>query len=111
MRLLVGTVSLVLLAGCATTFRPWNLSEIHEGMDRSEVVQVLGEPDFTEMADGEEQLHYLYQEDYNPSANATPFYAQDSNMAFRDLEKRTAFKEYEYVVVLVDGKVVRYSEL
>ena len=104
-------MALLLITGCATTFRPWNLSRVHEGMDRSEVVQILGEPDFTEIKDGTEQMHYSYQEDYNPGANTTPFYAENTEMAFRELEKGTAFKEYEYVVILADGKVVNYLEL
>ena len=43
--------------------------------------------------------------------NRIPFYNQDMNRAFRDLNTKQAFKEYEYVVILVDGKVINYKEL
>jgi len=105
-------LALVLVAaGCSTTFRPWNLSEIDEGMDRTQVVQVLGKPDFSESKDGAEHLHYLYREDYNPSSAAVPFYNENTERAFRDLENEAVFREYEYVVILVDGKVINYKEL
>ena len=111
MRYVLPVVAFLLVSGCATPFRPWNLSEIKEGMDRAQVVQILGNPDFTETKDGTEQLHYLYQEDYNPSSTPVPFSGQNSEMAYRDLDNDKAFRQYEYVVILSDGKVINYKEI
>jgi len=111
MRYLLPAVAFLLVSGCATAFRPWNLSEIEEGMDRTQVVALLGNPDFTEAKDGTEQLHYLYREDYNPSSTPVPFSDQNSDKVYRDLDNEKAFKQYEYVVILSDGKVINYKEL
>ncbi len=111
MRYLLPLVAVLLVSGCSTTFRPWNLSEVQEGMDREQVVAILGNPDFTEIKDGTEQLHYLYQEDYNPSSTPVPFADQNSESAYRELNNENAFKQYEYVVILADGKVINYKEL
>ena len=108
---LPGLVAALLLAGCATTFRPWNLSAVHEGMERSEVIQILGEPDYVEMKDGAEHLHYSYEEDYNPSSATVPFYETDTERAFEDLNTLRAFQRYEYEVILVDDQVINYKEL
>ena len=102
---------LALLAGCATTFRPWKLSEIKEGMDRAQVTEVLGEPDSIEMKNNAEFLYYSYRENYNaPSANSD-FRAYDANREFRELQIQSSFNEYKYVVKMVDGKVQTYKEL
>lgn len=103
--------TLVLLMGCATTFRPWNLSEISEGMDRAQVVQILGEPDSTEQKEGEELLYYSYREDRSPSFQNDTIQAYEAN---RDIEKqqiKKSLEEYKYVVTLVDGKVANYKEI
>ncbi len=107
--LLLGVVLSV--AGCSTPFRPWNLSDVHEGMSRDQVAQVLGVPDFTEVKDGAEQWHYIYQEDFTPSLSAEPFYDTNTERAFRELTSERVFKQYEYVVILVDGKMINYKEL
>lgn len=99
------------MAGCTTPFRPWNLSDVHEGMDRDQVVRLLGNPDSTEVEDGAENLHYIYREDYNPTMKVDPFSDTDPERAFRDLNSQRMFKKFEYVVILVDGKVSNYKEL
>ncbi|MEN8255034.1 MAG: outer membrane protein assembly factor BamE [Verrucomicrobiota bacterium] len=104
--------SLALLVGCATTFRPWLLSEIEEGMERAQVVRILGEPDFAEMKNGAEFLHYSYRENHNPSISSDlsdPHYDLDRN-AWKKKVQRT-LKEYRYAVKLVEGKVQSYKEL
>lgn len=111
MRYFLACVVILLVAGCSTTFRPWSLSEIKEGMDRDQVVRILGNPDSTEFKNGGEHLHYLYQEDRSSAPDSVPFYDQNSELAFRDLNNRRIFKQYEYVVILVDGKVINYKEL
>ncbi len=108
--LLLLAVALI-IAGCATPFRPWNLSEIREGMARRQVETVLGSPDYTETKDGADYLHYIYQEDYNPMSTANAFPDMDNDRAFKDLNSERIFKKYEYVVILVDGKVINYKEL
>lgn len=101
--------SLVLITSCATTFRPWKLSEVQEGMNRSQVITILGEPDLSFATNGTEHLQYTYREDYNPSMD--PMTEFDAERALSDLEKRQAFKEYSYEVILVDGKVINYKEI
>lgn len=103
-------VACLIISGCTTTFRPWNLSQIHEGMGREQVVMILGDPDFTEVRNGVEEMHYSYQEDYNPSAASIPFYDEKTDMAFRDLENGRRFRQYEYVVTLEKGTVTGYEE-
>jgi len=107
----VAVVSLALLAGCATTFRPWLLSEIEEGMDRAQVVRILGEPDSVEMGNGEESLHYSYSENYNPPLADDSSHAYEANRRFREQHARKSLKVHRYVVKLVDGKVQSYKEL
>lgn len=103
---------LVLLVGCATTFRPWKLSEVQEGMDKSQVVKILGEPDSVEMKEGAEFLHYAYSEDYNPTPASADIQPSDAvALSLRDQEIKKSFKEYRYVVKLVDGKVQTYKEI
>lgn len=104
-------LALVLLAGCATPFRPWKLSEIAEGMDRTQVVQVLGEPDFVETKDGAELLHYSYIENYNPPLSDDSNHFHEPRRGFQNRLERPSLKEYRYVVELVDGKVQNYKEL
>ncbi len=111
MRYFTALVIVLLISSCTTTFRPWNLSAIKAGMDRAQVVHILGKPDATEMKDGSEYLHYIYQEDFNPSPASVPFYDQNSERVFRDLNDRSSFKQYEYVVILADGQVINYKEL
>jgi len=104
-------VALVLLVGCATTFRPWKLSEVEEGMDRAQVVGILGEPDSVEMKDGAEFLHYTYTEDYNPAPANIDIQATDTTRALREQQFKRSLKEYKYAVKLVDGKVLDYKDL
>jgi len=105
-------MALVLLAGCATTFRPWKLSEVEEGMDRAHVVGILGEPDSAEMKDGAEFLYYSYREDYNPtSSDGINIRSDGPDQKLRDQQVKNSLKEYHYSVKLVNGKVQNYKEL
>jgi len=106
-------VALLLLAGCATTFRPWKLSEVREGMDKKQVVAVLGKPDSVEMKDGVEILHYSYSEDYNPPpASGLANQRIDSpERQIQDQQIKRSVQEHKYAVKLVDGKVQDYEEL
>ena len=104
-------VVLLLVAGCATTFRPWNLSEIEEGMSRSQVVGGLGEPDRAE-AEGEvELLYYSYSENQNLPLSADSIQAYESDRELRKQQIGRSLREYNYSVKLVDGKVLTYTEL
>jgi len=103
--------ALILMMGCATTFRPWKLSEIQEGMDRAQVVQLLGEPDFVDTTDGAEFLHYSYSENYNPPLADDTAYDRRSSIGIQTRPLKPSDKQYRYVVKLVDGKVQDYKEL
>ena len=111
MKVIKYSLIVALLAGCSTTFRPWNLSEIKEGMDRAQVTEVLGEPDSIEMKNNAEFLYYSYREDNNVSPADSDFQAYDANRELRELQIQSRFKEYKYVVKMVDGKVQTYKEL
>ena len=102
---------LALLAGCATTFRPWKLSEVQEGMDRNQVTEILGEPDSVEVKDDTEYLYYSYRENINPAPADSDFRAYDADRALREPLILSSFEEYKYAVKLVDGKVQTYKEL
>jgi outer membrane protein assembly factor BamE (lipoprotein component of BamABCDE complex) len=102
---------LALLAGCTTTFRPWKLSEIQEGMNRAQVVELLGEPDSVEMKDDSEFLHYSYRENINSAATIDDIRMHDADGALQEQQIQTSFKEYKYVVKMVDSKVQTYKEL
>ena len=92
---------IALLVGCATTFRPWEFAEVKEGMDRAQVVKIIGEPDRVESKDGAEILYYSYHEAYDPTST-------DSGM--RDSQVKRSMKTRNYVVTMVDGKVQTAEE-
>jgi outer membrane protein assembly factor BamE (lipoprotein component of BamABCDE complex) len=98
-----------LIAGCATTFRPWLLSEVHEGMNRGQVEKILGEPDYVESRDGAEYLYYTYREEMTPVSDAVPMSDRDIELRVAEFEQK--INDYKYVVVLVDGKVINYKEV
>jgi len=105
-------VALILLAGCATTFRPWKLSEVEEGMTRAQVVQILGEPDSVETKDGSEFLHYSYRQNYNPPPPDDTIQARDAtNRRLQNQRIRQGLGESRYAVKMVDGKMQSYKEL
>ncbi len=92
---------ITLLLGCATTFRPWEFSEVKEGMDRAQVVKLFGEPDRVESKEGADFLYYSYHEDYAPA----------SEEGIQGHQARRSMKTQNYVVKLVDGKVQSTKEL
>ena len=106
-------VALLLLAGCATTFRPWKLSDVKEGMSKKQVVGLLGQPDSVQTKNGEEILHYSYSEAYNPPpAGGLSGQPPDSpEQRIQAQEIKRSVKEHNYVVRLVDGKVQSYEEV
>lgn len=98
----------LLIAGCATTFKPWQLSEVQEGMSREQVVGTLGEPDFSVDKDGAEYLYYSYSQDLSPATAAG--YGEDNlDRKAEMLSQSLSVTKYE--VVLMDGKLVNYKEL
>jgi outer membrane protein assembly factor BamE (lipoprotein component of BamABCDE complex) len=104
-------VTLLLLAGCSTTFRPWKLSEIEEGMDRNQVVDILGDPDSVEFKDQAEYLYYSYTESVNPPLAGNAVQSADATLELHEDQVKQSFSVYRYVVKLVDGKVQNYKEL
>ena len=102
----------LILAGCATTFRPWNLSEVTEGMDRDQVTQLLGEPDYIFVKDGAEHLRYTYQEDFSPSSMPVDrTFENDIDQKRQAMQIERYIQVLEYDVILVDGKVLNYKEV
>ena len=91
---------IALLVGCATTFRPWEFSEVKEGMDRAQVVKIIGEPDRVESKDGSEILYYSYHEAYDPT----------SDNGIQKSQVKRSMKTRNYVVKIVDGKVQTTEE-
>ena len=112
MRYLLSLGAVLILTGCATTFRPWSLSEVTEGMDRSEVVQILGEPDYVFVKDSAEHLRYTYQEDFSPSSMpADMSYDRPINDTRTAMQLERSLQVLVYDVILVDGKVLNYKEV
>jgi len=108
-------MALAFLASCATTFKPWKLSEVQEGMERSQVVRLLGEPDLVETQNGEEHLHYSYRESYNPPMAADSVYEYDAtredDWESHQKQMEKSFKKNQFIVILLDGKVMNYKEV
>ena len=107
----VWAAALLLAVGCATTFRPWKLSEVETGMDRAQVVEILGEPDAVESKDGAEVLHYRYMENYNPPLTDDSVNGRRNDLGLQQKQISASAREYRYIVKLVDGKVIDYKEL
>lgn len=104
--------AVLILTGCATTFRPWSLSEVTEGMDKGEVIQILGEPDDVFEKDGAEYLRYTYQEDFIPySMPADIAHERPINDQMHTTQIERSMQVLVYDVILVDGKVLNYKEV
>lgn len=100
----------IFISGCTTSFRPWKLSDVHEGMEKSEVLNILGDPDSTMTTNGVEYLNYSYHESYNPPVKMEDNTSDDITRNFKENQIKETFKEYNYSVKIVDGKVQDYSE-
>ncbi len=111
MKFLSSILALLLLAGCATSFRPWLLSEIREGMDRAQVLKTLGEPDYLETDGDTERMHYTYRENYAPSPMMHDLDRPRSSFIPKDQQLERTLKKHHYVVVLAKGRVINYKEL
>ncbi|MDZ8118833.1 outer membrane protein assembly factor BamE domain-containing protein [Pontiella agarivorans] len=108
MKSILAAGAVVLLAGCATSFKPWKLSDVREGMSRNEVVSVLGDPDSTEIRNGAEYLYYTYQEESRGSGWSD---AMNETMERKAEELTRILSETRYEVVMVDGKLINYKEI
>ena len=98
----------LLIAGCATSFKPWQLSDVKEGMDKEQVVKILGEPDYTVNTNNAEYLYYSYREEATPAS--APLNSQDA-IDRRAEELSRTLTDSRFEVVLVDGKMINYKEL
>ena len=111
-RYVLALAAALILTGCATTFRPWNLSEVTEGMDRNEVEQLLGEPDYVFVKDGAEHLRYSYREDFSPtSMPIDTAHDRGVDRKRQNMRIERSLNVLEYDVILVDGKVINYKEV
>ena len=109
--LFLGVVSLLLM-GCATTFRPWKLSEIQENMTKDQVVSVLGNPDSVVVTNGMEYLYYTYSTDYNPASGSdVSMDVTNPEMRWQAYQIKQSTKKERYVIKMVDGKVLSYEEI
>ena len=108
---IVCIVVLAFLAGCTTAFRPWLLSDVKEGMDRQEVIAILGTPDSSEIQGEAEYLYYSYAEGYNPSFSDHSIEDDQAFKKMRDKEFEQSLSEYKYVVTLIDDKMQGYKEV
>lgn len=110
MKWIAACAAVLMLAGCATTFKPWKLSDVEPGMDKNSLIKMLGEPDRTESKDGAEYLYYTHREDFNANSS---YAFSDSNEALetRVKEVTRTLEDVTYEIMLVDGKLVNYKEL
>lgn len=102
-------VAVILIAGCATTFKPWKLSDVQEGMDKDQVIKSLGEPDSVVTTNGAEHLYYSYQEDLAPVSDVTLEAEGGIDRRVEEFDRTLETSKYE--VIIVDGKVVNYKEI
>jgi outer membrane protein assembly factor BamE (lipoprotein component of BamABCDE complex) len=109
MRTIMSVAVVCLVAGCATTFKPWKLSEVQEGMERDEVVKILGAPDYTVNKDGAEYIYYTYREELAPMSEVS--LETDAGIERRVEEFNRTLKEGKYEIELIEGKVVAHKEL
>jgi outer membrane protein assembly factor BamE (lipoprotein component of BamABCDE complex) len=109
MKLILSSAFILLAAGCATTFKPWNLSNVQEGMPREQVIATLGDPDYTVNKDGAEYLYYTYQEELAPISDDSLKTKEALELRVGELNR--TLKDYKYEVMLVEGKVLNYKEL
>ena len=107
----VGVVSLLLM-GCATTFRPWKLSEVQENMSKDQVLSILGQPSSMTESNGVECLYYTYSKDYNPPPSSDiSTDITNPEMRWQAYQIKQSAKQERYVVKIVDGKVLSYEEI
>jgi outer membrane protein assembly factor BamE (lipoprotein component of BamABCDE complex) len=111
MKCIVLLAVVALLAGCTTTFRPWLLSDVKEGMDKEQVISILGDPDSSERKDGAEYLYYLFTEGYNAPLSGDNLIFDDSNHSIQREAIKQGFDEHKYAVKFVDGKMQSYKEI
>lgn len=82
---------------CATSASRTN--ELSPGMTKAQVVEILGEPDRTDAAEGEERLYYWLSESRTLEA------------AFGGLMRGLNIGKGHYLVTLRDGHVVSYRKV
>lgn len=78
-------------------------------MNREQVVQILGEPDYTVEKDGAEYLYYTYQEEMTPASEVSLDTTEGIDRRVNELNRTLEDEKYE--VVIVDGKLLNYKEL
>lgn len=85
------------------------MSEIHSGMNRDQVVQTLGTPDYTMNKDGAELLYYSYREDPAPVSVGM----LDTNEAIdrRVEEISRSLKGDTFEIKMMNGKVIDSKKL
>ena len=108
-RIIISVAVAFLIAGCATTFKPWKLSEVNEGMERDQVVKILGAPDYAVNKDGAEYIYYTYREELAPMSDVS--LETEAGIERRVEKFNRTLKENKYEIKLVDDKVVTHKEL
>jgi len=111
MKYIAIVIALIIVAGCATTFRPWNLSKIEPGMSKEQVVDILGKPSAEKQDGNVEWMEYSYTD--GPIVTPMEGTGQNFDQQYPFFEERIEreMKSYQYVVKLQDGKVVTYEEI
>jgi outer membrane protein assembly factor BamE (lipoprotein component of BamABCDE complex) len=104
-------VTLMIMAGCATTFKPVSLQEVTPGMTQEQVVALLGDPNTTSREGESVTLHYDYIEgiDQNTFDSTIEGDHASSKRMERNLERQTRVQRFE--VHLLDGKVVSHHQV
>jgi hypothetical protein len=98
---------LLLISGCATSFRPWQLDEMNETMSGAQVLQLLGEPDSRITASGTNYLYYSYTENLSDSFDSHI----DDDLSRQADRFRSSFNEYTYEVWLVNDRLAGYRRI
>lgn len=106
--ILVAGITSLLIAGCATSFKPWKLSDVEEGMDRDQVIKILGEPDYVVETNSSETLYYTYRAEMTP-ASSTLDSQEDIDRRVKELTGTLTESKYE--VVMFADKMISYKEV
>lgn len=100
-------VIILLISGCATAFRPWQLHEMNENMTGAQVLQILGEPDSRITASGTNYLYYSYTENLSDAFDSRI----DGDFSRQADRFSSSFREYMYEVWLVNDRLAGYRRI
>lgn len=103
-------LTLIMASGCASTIQ--KTLQLSVGMSKSEVIQIMGNPESSKASDGAEFLIYKLQPGTSLGVGAVCGMAGLLTIGIAYADPRcTGGKEEEHFVKLESGKVVSYGRI